>query len=338
LKGHRKALRCLDELPFFDKDNGIPDASTLGWTSEAPQLLSAESCHEGGIPTFDSLWKIVKAIPPEKKVAIGQGSLYTQPFRTFDLELLGDKTAAPVTVWNIEIPSNKRKWSLSLPSDVDRPLTDRSHLKLTFMNIANKGAFAHFHTDKGMLGVSALSGTCAKIWICAEGTEDNMGVLSRYRELTSEAFAQILFELDKPIVIRQTAEHVMFLPPGLIHGTSTRMDGILYGSNAIAWRHIESITNSLLYTLGDDDDNAAKQCIGIFEAATQHIIEHGDFGIQSRAWQCFCSERLRSFREHRWKAEFRGTIELWRLHFNGRDLRHDPHGSELTSFGGLFQE
>jgi hypothetical protein len=202
------------------------------------------------------------------------------------------------------------------------------------MNASNKGAHTAFHVDKGTLAMSALSIPCRKLWICAEDTEQNLTVLSRYPARSIEAFAQIIWELENPIMIRQTAEHVLILPPGLIHGTYTEKTGILYGNNLVAWRHIESITKCLLYSLEGDDDDATRECIKLFEAVTQYIIKYGDCMIQHRAFQCFSSNRLRHFLLQKWKAEFNGSLKLWRLHFKKRDL-FDPQDSMIS---WIFEE
>jgi hypothetical protein len=280
-------------------------------------LIPIAECFAGQTPTSDFLWdKITNNINAKQQVDVvanmENGTQITKKLEwnkvvSTLLKEIGrsaESMSEFSAVFSLPLPSQDIQ--LALPERLGRTILTPELAKQHTANIGFANQVVNFHIDTGYAGLSALAGDCEKIWLLAPPREANLELLGgEHRTLPD-----LVTNLMKLVIFRQTSQEVVFLPPGVIHATFTVKTGILYGNNFRTRQNIFGATMGLVHVMREPDEEEAwderDRIIRTWITVMRGIAEHGNEKDMKEAIYSFRSEPMRGLRRH-------GAFQHWQV-------------------------
>jgi hypothetical protein len=254
--GNPVARAKLRSIPLYDGDFPPPKTLRAWGKLRLPQLYPIGDCFEGDPPSHEKLFQSISASARSQI-----SNVLAQAFQEEILEPGGSAAAA-----NIEVPH--KDWAMKLPLGLQSYLTveDPALMSRITMNLSNTNSIFDFHIDDGTSGLSALAGSCQKLWICAPISSHNIKVLSQQEKLEHRhlMLPYSIENMKDLIMIRQTSKVVMGLPTGLLHGTIAEKPGIVYGTVFETLEDVHVMATSLSPLLPISDSKRQKHCVNSY--------------------------------------------------------------------------
>ena len=283
----------------------------ISWQTGSPKLIPVGECFiDQEPPTSDLLWEnLTNNITLTQRVSV----VTYKDDRKQEKNKMKWKEVISTLLKEIGRPAEKHSefssifdlplradFLLALPDYLGRNITTPELAAIHAANIGFVNQVVEFHINTGYAGLTAVAGDCEKIWLIAPPVPENFELLSG-KDMSLLFLVEHLTDLA---IFRQTAAHVMFLPPGVIHATFTVKTGILYGTNFRTRQNIFGATVGLLHSMAEGVDGGEERdnIIGTWIDVMRDIAKEG-----TRREKTEASYSFRMLREL-WQA---GAFQNW---------------------------
>jgi hypothetical protein len=329
------AMKRLTNAHYVER-NGQSDA--FSWTTGTPKMIPIRECLARQVPTSDFLWdEITQNIDAKQRVEVavnmGDGTQTIKEFEwskvvsTLLKEIGRSAESRPEFSAIFGLPLTAEDVQLALPERFGRTISTPDLAKQHTANIGFANQVVNFHVDTGYAGLSALAGDCEKMWLLAPPREANLELLAG----ESPTLPELVANLSKLVVCRQTSSEVMFLPPGVIHATFTVKTGILYGNNFRTQQNVFGATMGLVHVMREPDEADAwterDRIIKTWIEVMREIAEHGNEKNRGEALFSFRSGPMRELRRHgafqHWQVEIEQLAEECYPKARLRERKHE---------------
>ena len=304
-------------------------------TTSPPVRLSAQTCWQSRIPSFQELWLATSRIPKKGKFTPSKSRIFMlrgRDIRVFERGQAGGEPATvycqlaepdstnPTYIIGVQPISLVRENPFRPPGeffDIETPYMEQ---RVTF-NITPKYSFVDLHigeiwplnrsgrskmTDKldyGMDGLSAPMHKCQKIWFMYPPTEKNLSLMAK-EDGQVVKMTRLAQSLEGGVMFYTSSDSAVYIPSGCIHGPLTVSGGFLVTMDFTTRNSVLPFSRYLNLNLyASLDQEGQRDCYYLYLECLSVALANGRHNLAIKCW-ISVGDRLnqRASTDHKWKA------------------------------------